>query len=326
MSDRIPEFHIDRLSDDGRATLGHLIDGDERVLCKTVELPWKGNRHDVSCIPPGEYFAFRRPNAETRHDYDVFELEQVPGRQNIQIHIANVPHELRGCIAVGTGFGTFPGGERGVVASRDAYALWMQRNEGINRIKVTITAARTSQARDMTDPTPHTSQIFSYDPARPNAGYVSFNGVPMRVMGTTIAPAEVTRDAVGAHYLLQDPATLETVVGPEIDVDDYLAFAATDHGADVPAVALPPAPDGSVSATGAVSASPAASAQPTTHEEHAGVLHGLFSALERVAHVLDNPFVLELLPPKYRAYAQAAAAIEVAVTGRPDPADSTSTH
>lgn len=40
-----------------------------------------------------------------KHGPDTPQLKEVPGRSNIQIHVANFPHELLGCIAPGTSMG-----------------------------------------------------------------------------------------------------------------------------------------------------------------------------------------------------------------------------
>lgn len=134
----IPAFRIDRMPEGDGATFGQLVDDEERIICKTVEKRWLDNHHDTSCIPAGTYFAHRRLAKDTRHGYDVFELEGVPDRANIQIHIANVASELLGCIALGTEFALI-NGQHGVANSRLAYAAWMKRNAGVDRIQVTIT-------------------------------------------------------------------------------------------------------------------------------------------------------------------------------------------
>lgn len=66
-------------------------------FCKTIELPWKQNRKQISCIPEGVYpIRFRISNKFSRH----IELLQVPNRSLILIHPANnAIKELRGCIA-----------------------------------------------------------------------------------------------------------------------------------------------------------------------------------------------------------------------------------
>ena len=69
-------------------------------VCFTLELPWRWNANDVSCIPNGRYSAIVRYD---HHDKWRLELQGVPARSNIQIHIGNRPAEdSKGCILVGT--------------------------------------------------------------------------------------------------------------------------------------------------------------------------------------------------------------------------------
>lgn len=134
----MPKYRIDRMSDDRTATFDQLVDeSDETCLCIALELPWRDNHPDTSCIPAGVYTAHRRRAGETRHKYDVFELDNVPGRTHVQIHIANKPSQLRGCIAVGKTFGILDG-EHAALDSGAAYDTWMKRNQGHDRIQVTI--------------------------------------------------------------------------------------------------------------------------------------------------------------------------------------------
>lgn len=67
----------------------------------TLELPDKNNEHNVSRILAGTYRYHVRPAHETRHGYDVVELENVPGRDHVQIHIGNYPRDTDGCILLG---------------------------------------------------------------------------------------------------------------------------------------------------------------------------------------------------------------------------------
>ena len=68
-----------------------------RPLCHTIELPWRDNRRNISCIPEGHYrLAFTRSN---RHGLRLKGLA-VPKRDGILIHAANnALAELQGCIA-----------------------------------------------------------------------------------------------------------------------------------------------------------------------------------------------------------------------------------
>src|SRR3990167_10818403 len=70
--------------------------------CKVLELPWKGNQKQVSCIPPGKYPL--RKISSPSHGL-CFEVIGVPNRTNIQVHSANFYSDLLGCIAPGMDYG-----------------------------------------------------------------------------------------------------------------------------------------------------------------------------------------------------------------------------
>lgn len=61
----------------------------------TLELPWRDNEPDISCIPEGEYIVDR--DFTGKHQY--YRLREVNGRTDIEIHPANKVSELNGCIA-----------------------------------------------------------------------------------------------------------------------------------------------------------------------------------------------------------------------------------
>lgn len=69
----------------------------DKIICTTIELPWKDNLCQVSCIPEGEYFLEKRPSVRfTWH----LEIMDVPSRKLILFHPANnALKELQGCIA-----------------------------------------------------------------------------------------------------------------------------------------------------------------------------------------------------------------------------------
>lgn len=83
---------------------------DEELICHTVELPWRANAKQLTCIPEGRYRLRRRHSARYRWH---IELEDVPGRSDILIRPDSglVPELRRGCIApvselTGTGEGS----------------------------------------------------------------------------------------------------------------------------------------------------------------------------------------------------------------------------
>ena len=68
-----------------------------KLICHTIELPWKENEHGHSCIPEGSYRLTRRFTEHLGHH---FLIEGVPGRDMILMHPANnAMRELKGCIA-----------------------------------------------------------------------------------------------------------------------------------------------------------------------------------------------------------------------------------
>lgn len=68
-----------------------------KLICKTIELPWKRNESKVSCIPEGNYFIRKRYSAKFKWHLEVM---NVPNRKFILFHPANhAQRELQGCIA-----------------------------------------------------------------------------------------------------------------------------------------------------------------------------------------------------------------------------------
>lgn len=72
-------------------------------LCVTLELPNKGNRKNISCIPCGSYSCVKgkSPSKNMQLNGEVFKVLGVPGRDNILIHIGNYLTDTLGCILVG---------------------------------------------------------------------------------------------------------------------------------------------------------------------------------------------------------------------------------
>lgn len=67
----------------------------------TLELPWRDNAPQVSCIPEGTYAVVSRQSEKFDWHYHVLD---VPGREWILFHPGNYTRELRGCILPGTRF------------------------------------------------------------------------------------------------------------------------------------------------------------------------------------------------------------------------------
>lgn len=78
------------------STVGFACAGDDlEIYFYTLELPWRNNNQNVSCIPEGEYWVFKR------RDKQVFQFEAVPVRTYIQIHCGNFTNQIQGCLLPG---------------------------------------------------------------------------------------------------------------------------------------------------------------------------------------------------------------------------------
>lgn len=95
---------LTRGTDDGIETLGSLVASrsDGQTLSEfTLELPWKNNAQNISCIPKGVYHCSIKPF----HSTTQYEVLNVPGRAGIFIHVGNYYHDSMGCIILGQGKG-----------------------------------------------------------------------------------------------------------------------------------------------------------------------------------------------------------------------------
>lgn len=93
----IPE--INRIWQTDTVTIG-IISAPGMTPLFTLELPWKNNLKNISCIPAGIHpveIVVSSKNKDIGKAYEII----VPGRGDIQIHIANYPRQIRGCIAIG---------------------------------------------------------------------------------------------------------------------------------------------------------------------------------------------------------------------------------
>ncbi len=104
---------IDRVHPHSASIIGKLY-ANREFVCYTLELPWRWNARTVSCVPPGSYSAFIRYD---KPDGWRIQLENVPERSGVQIHIGNYPRNVKGCVLVGTSYGP-----NAVWHSKDAYA------------------------------------------------------------------------------------------------------------------------------------------------------------------------------------------------------------
>lgn len=86
-------------------TMGQISLTDGTVIY-SLELPWKDNQKDISCVPPGVYNLI--PYTSPKHDSTWYLENESLGvggngaeRSFCEIHSANWASQLEGCIALG---------------------------------------------------------------------------------------------------------------------------------------------------------------------------------------------------------------------------------
>lgn len=123
---------LTRIRTGNQGTFGILEVGE--FVRRTAELPKRGNRRNVSCIPAGEYLCslVRSPRFGT-----VYHVKAVPGRSAVLIHSGNYAGDRalgwrshsHGCILAGSCFGQIEG-QLAVQASRPALRQFMNYMAG----------------------------------------------------------------------------------------------------------------------------------------------------------------------------------------------------
>ena len=66
--------------------------------CFTLELPWKDNKSNVSCIPAGTYKCQKIVSPSLG---ECINVADVTGRTYIRIHKGNYTNQIQGCVLVG---------------------------------------------------------------------------------------------------------------------------------------------------------------------------------------------------------------------------------
>lgn len=113
-------------SDQG--TLGVFFADDFR--CLILELPWRDNQNNISCIPAGKYEC---QFITSNHYGPCYWIKSVPGRYGILFHAGNVAGaedkgyktHSAGCLLLGSYSGQL-WGQRAVLASRKARGRFLE--------------------------------------------------------------------------------------------------------------------------------------------------------------------------------------------------------
>ena len=94
------QVKLKRVNSGDKGTFG-VLSKNNIPVCVTLELPWKNNKRNVSCIPVGKYNVIKYTSAKYP---DVWQVMNVEDRSYILIHQGNYLEDTSGCILVGSAF------------------------------------------------------------------------------------------------------------------------------------------------------------------------------------------------------------------------------
>lgn len=80
-------------------TLGTFRDASGHVICQTLELPWRDNAVNISCVQAGTYTC--RLLWSPKHGKTLYWITGIPGRADVEVHIGNEPKDTDGCVLCG---------------------------------------------------------------------------------------------------------------------------------------------------------------------------------------------------------------------------------
>lgn len=120
---------LKRYYQDSECTLGiFYLENNPTELFYSIELPWLDNKRMQSCIPLGQYKVL--PYNSENHP-DVWEIQNVPNRSKILIHIGNTTNDLSGCIALGFNVGS-------LIINNKKYKAVLNSEKAIIRLRKTL--------------------------------------------------------------------------------------------------------------------------------------------------------------------------------------------
>ena len=122
-------INLDRIKTSDQGTEGIIYSSNFAFFI--IELPWKDNKRDVSCIPDGKYKAVITDSPKYGR---VYKLKSVPDRSDILIHYGNWAGDTtkgfisnsQGCLILGKGIGELSG-QRAVLKSKAGLKEFMKK-------------------------------------------------------------------------------------------------------------------------------------------------------------------------------------------------------
>jgi len=133
-------IELKRYLDSDVQTVGKVevfVDEVKQMSCVSLELPWKDNQHDISCIPEGVYEI--RPFNSVKFGH-CFQVMDVPDRDYILIHKGNYNRDTHGCILLGSSFSDIDkDGNQDVISSKVTVEKLVKLWDGFGQISITHT-------------------------------------------------------------------------------------------------------------------------------------------------------------------------------------------
>lgn len=114
---------------------------DGHFCCLTLELPWKDNKKNESCIPLGEYVCKITKDRKTKSGKAInltYEVENVPNRSGILFHVGNFLQDTHGCILLGKGVDTTMTERPMLTYSVSGYETFVKMTAQISEFKLII--------------------------------------------------------------------------------------------------------------------------------------------------------------------------------------------
>ena len=127
---------IDRFATGDEGTQGKATLDSAGAWC-ALELPWRNDAEDISCIPAGTYKAVLLPSEHFHRD--LYHVLTVRDRSAIEIHSGNyagdkakgLRSDVTGCIMLGHALGHLYGcAQLALIASREALSEFMAMTHG----------------------------------------------------------------------------------------------------------------------------------------------------------------------------------------------------
>lgn len=137
------KFTLKRTDIDVTGAYGKLLDEQGNVVAYTIEHAYDMGHGDGSYspkLPAGTYTCKRgmhRLHGMT-HDFETFEITNVPNHKGILLHTGNWGRQSDGCILVGKAVMLGPDGIQMVISSRETFAKLMSLVDGLDNFKLVV--------------------------------------------------------------------------------------------------------------------------------------------------------------------------------------------